>query len=516
MPRSLSSALRAALASGALLGAAALPGPFGPLAFLGFVPLLRVLSPGLSPGRAAGAGFLAGLVCFGIGFGWVPRASSGGLAAYLLALPLLAAVFGGFALLVATIGRRSPRLALVAAPGLWVALEYARSQEWVLSVPWAHLGYGLADWPLLVQGASVAGLYGLSFWIVAANAGWLLLPRLPVPLRPLGVALLLAPLAPGLAAWEEGDGVANEMDALRVAAVQPAIPEPDRHDPARFHPHLRELLELTDRALADGEVDLVAWPESAYERPAGAGGDAFLGAIANHFGAPILTGVWRSPDPGRATWRNAALLADDAGTRWVAEKVHPVPVYERAPDGFLVGALARAGLGSGRFARGEPGAPVELRRRDGAAPVPIGVLVCIDASYPELTRRLREAGARLLVVVANEAGTGAWSAALHTRAARLRAIEGRVPVVRVANTGPTHWIDASGRSVAELPAGATAGASSLALAGPASAFVSLGDARLVAAFAATALVAALLALARSPADAAALARETPFEERSLA
>jgi apolipoprotein N-acyltransferase len=303
---------------------------------------------------------------------------------------------------------------------------------------------------------------------------------------------------------------------LRVAAVQPAIPEPDRHDPARFHPHLRGLLELTDRALAGGAVDLVAWPESAYERPAGGGGDAFLGAIANHLGAPLVTGVWRAPDPGEAAWRNAALLADDAGTRWVAEKVHPVPLYERAPDGLLVAALARAGLGSGRFARGAPSAPAELRRTGGGAPAPIGVLVCIDASYPELARRLRAGGARLLVVVANEAGTGAWSAALHARAARLRAIEGRVPVVRVANTGPTLWLDAYGRSVAELPAGAASGAAALNLAGPVSPFVSLGDAALVAAFAATALVAALVALARSPLGAAEPAPETLLEERSPA
>jgi apolipoprotein N-acyltransferase len=131
-------------------------------------------------------------VYFGVGFGWVPQATSSGLAAYLLALPLLAAVFGGFAALVAALGRRSPRLALAAAPGLWVALEYARSQEWVLSVPWAHLGYGLAEWPVLVQGASCFGLYGLSFWIVATNAGWLLLPRLPARLRAAAALVLLA------------------------------------------------------------------------------------------------------------------------------------------------------------------------------------------------------------------------------------------------------------------------------------------------------------------------------------
>jgi apolipoprotein N-acyltransferase len=86
------------------------------------------------------------------------------------------------------------------------------------------------------------------------------------------------------------------------------------------------------------------------------------------------------------------------------------------------------------------------------------VLVCIDASHPELARASRAAGAQLLVVIANEAGTGAWAAALHARVARLRAVENRVPVVRVANTGPTLWIDAHGRVVAELAAGEPASA----------------------------------------------------------
>jgi apolipoprotein N-acyltransferase len=509
------SVLAAALASGVLLGVATLPGPFGPLAFVGFLPLLRAVARGLPPRRAAAAGFSAGLVYFGIGFGWVPLAS-GGLPAYLLALPLLAAVFGVFALLVAALARRSAPLALAAAPGLWVALEYGRSQEWLLSVPWAHLGYGLADWPLLAEGASVAGLYGLSFWIVAANAGWLLLPRLPLPARGLGALLLLAPLAPGLAS-EVGGAIRppGAAPSFRVAAVQPAIPEPDRHDPARFHAHLRQLLELSDRALAEPAA-LVVWPESAYERPAGATGDAFLGAISHHLGVPLLSGVWRLPDPDGGSWRNGALLAAEGRTSWVAEKVHPVPVYERIAEGTLSRALAAAGLGSGRFGRGEPSQPLLLQPASGGEALPIGVLVCIDASYPELARRLRVEGARLLVVVANEAGTGPWSAALHARAARLRAIEGRVPVVRVANTGPTLWIDARGRSVAELPAGAAAaGAVALAPADAPGPFVFLGDAWVAAAAAATALVAAVLALAGRQAAAPRLVLELPATQRGI-
>ncbi len=485
-----------ALLAGALLGVSTLPGPFGPLAFVGMVPLLRVLNRGIPPRAAALPGFLAGLVFFGVSFGWVPLASAGGgmalPLAYLAGLPLLAAVFGGFSVAVAWIARASPSLALASAPGFWVALEFARSQEWLLAVPWAHLGYGLADWPLLCQGAGVAGLYGLSFWIVAVNAGWLLLPRLRPLARTALAAALLAPAALGVAALR-GEEAGERAPLLRVAAVQPSTPEAERHRPERFQANLRRLLELSERALAE-PADLLAWPESAYERRVGTSGDAFLGVIARQLGTPVVTGVWREPARADAHWTNGALLAEDGRTRWVAEKVHPVPVYERAAEGPASRLLARAGFWSGRFARGSPSGPALLGAPLSGASVPIGVLVCIDASYPELARGLRLSGARLLVAIANEAGTGAWSAALHGRATRLRAIENGVPVVRVANTGPSLWIDRRGRVRSSLPPGGPgAAAAALALAGAPPPYVAFGDGPVAASSAASALAAGLLA-----------------------
>ena len=175
-------AMLAALLSGALLAGACLPAPFGPVVFAALVPLLRRLLGPLSLTRAFAEGCAAGVVFFGVGFGWVFQSEiGGGLAlplAYVVAIPLLATSFGAFALATAWLARASPRLALAAAPGLWVAIEYARAQEWLLSVPWTQLGYALGDRPALIQSASVFGLYGLSAWIVAVNAGLLLLPRM--------------------------------------------------------------------------------------------------------------------------------------------------------------------------------------------------------------------------------------------------------------------------------------------------------------------------------------------------
>jgi apolipoprotein N-acyltransferase len=111
----------------------------------------------------------------------------------------------------------------------------------------------------------------------------------------------------------------------------------------------------------------------------------------------------------------------------------------------------------------------------------VGVLVCIDVGYPDLARILRKRGARLLVVVSNEAGSGDWSARIHARIARFRAAEMRSPVVRVANAGPTRWIDARGRVVLDLAPGAPRAATQeLRLAGPPPPAVQLGDGQVVA------------------------------------
>jgi apolipoprotein N-acyltransferase len=479
-----------ALRSGALLAVAALPGPGGPLAFVALVPLFRSLSRGVGAPRALGAGLLAGALHDAVGFGWVPfvevEAGPPPVLAYLMALPILAAGSGALAVVVSALAARSRSLALAAAPGLWVALEQARAHEALLGVPWNQLGYGLAEWPALAQGASLAGVPGLSFWIVSVNAWLAAGPRLANPAHRVLAALLAAPLLSGAALLADPP----PRDALRVAAVQPDLGERERRDPRRFGANLRALYAGSRRALA-APADLVAWPESAYQRPLGSQGDAFLAALAHDLGTPLLTGAWRAEE---GALRNAAVLAlPGGGTPFVAEKQHPVPVYEGAPARASSRWLARRGFWPGRFARGREHGPF-LLPRSGAPAAAVGALVCADASHPEVARRLRRAGARLLVAISNEAASGRWSAALHARVARLRAAEGRVPVVRVASRGPSLWIDAHGRVVASLPAGRSASAGhELPLAGPSGPYVRLGEARIAAAAALSALVAGGLA-----------------------
>jgi len=469
--------------SGVLLGVSMLPLGVGPVAFVALTPLLIALDTTRGERHAALAGYCCGLALFAIGFLWVPFVGDRRLSAtlvYVASVPLLALPLAAYGGLLAWFRRfgRIPML-VVAAP-LWVAIESARSAV-ELGSPWLHLGYALADHPRLIQVASLGGVHLVSTWIVGVNAS-LAAAVFAGRSALLGFCVGIAWMAPlSCAAQTEADAASARMQAsLRVAAVQPHIAARDRHVPERFDANLRVLLALSERVL-DTRPDLIVWPESAFERSVAPSGFAFLDAIGHHLGAPLLTGVWRRTGPGAPWLYNSALYVGlRTGSVRAADKRHPVPVYERAPGSAPARWLAAAGLWPGRFASGAAGEVLAVGRA-GAPSVGLGALVCIDASYPEIARDLRRRGAEVLVTIANEADTGAWTAGLQAQTARLRAVENRVPVVRVANTGPSEWIDARGRVLARLAAGGPGAATvSVPIGAPASIYTQLGDGPLTA------------------------------------
>jgi apolipoprotein N-acyltransferase len=297
------------------------------------------------------------------------------------------------------------------------------------------------------------------------------LRRVPLRAALLSGALVAAPLSLVPPAPEP----TQPAETARVAAVQPHIAAPGRTVPARFHANLRTLLDLTDETLR-GEPELIVWPESAYERTIHEEGDPFLGAIAHHYGRPILTGAWRvERDVPARVYNSATLVGSDGAGVSAGDKLHPVPFFEGIPATLLERLLARFVPWPGHFRPGDrPG--LAWLERPGEPPLAVGVVICLDSSYPSLVRRLRQRGARLLVEISNEALTGEWSAIQHALVTRMRAVESGLPLVRVGNSGPSEWVDSSGRVVARLaPGAARAETATVRLAGPPPLYVLLGD-----------------------------------------
>jgi apolipoprotein N-acyltransferase len=446
-----------------VLAALASPGfGLGPLAAVCLVPLL-VATWRARPAQALLRGWLAGTICFGIGMAWVADTThTYGALPYALTYPvalLLAGYLGLYTGLFALgarllAGSRVPRV--VSLPLLWVALEYARAHL-LTGLPWNLLGHAAYRWVRFVQIADLGGIYAVSWFLATLNVCLfaLLLPWLDRS-RPYrqghllnhGLLLFLVPISVAaygqvriaslsLASQEHPD----PAGPIRVALVQPNIPEDVKWDPGNRQRTLERLERLTREAGAL-HPDVIVWPEASaplvLERSPG-----FLGrvqALAREVDTWLMVGSL-APVPGRpGAVRNALYLMDPAG-RIVgqAAKAHLVPFGEYVPLERVLFFVRSLTEGIGDVAPGV--GPFLLPHPRGEA----AVAVCYELIFPDLVRRRMESGAAYLVTVTNDAWFGRSAAPeQHFANAVFRAVENRTYVVRAANTGISGMVDPYG------------------------------------------------------------------------
>jgi apolipoprotein N-acyltransferase len=186
----------------------------------------------------------------------------------------------------------------------------------------------------------------------------------------------------------------------------------------------------------------VVWPETAAGAfLLGARPDARAAISDAAGGAPALVGSVRFDADGRP--RNSMFAIQGAEPpAAVYDKWHLVPFGEYQPDWALLPIQLVPG---GGFASG-PG-PATMR----VAGVPaVGPLICYEAIF---SGQIVDAADRpdWLVNITNDAWFGnSTGPRQHLAAARLRAVEEGLPLMRAANTGISAAFDAFGREVARL------------------------------------------------------------------
>src|SRR6266498_1504093 len=172
-----------------------------PLAWVGLVPLLIVITQSSKALRSFLLGWLWGVVFFYGTCWWLtyPMIHYGHLSSWLayplLILPVaLVAIFPGlFSAALTRLVARFGFAALFTAPLIWVSLEWARYV--VTGQVWNALGYSQAFHPLLIQSARWGGVYAISFLILMTNAALtfgLLRPTLPAISFSLGFLTIAA------------------------------------------------------------------------------------------------------------------------------------------------------------------------------------------------------------------------------------------------------------------------------------------------------------------------------------
>jgi apolipoprotein N-acyltransferase len=442
-----------------------------PFLFLAF-PLLLLLADALPSWRkAALLGWFFGFGHFLVGFHWIGNAFQVDAKAFgWLEYPALLLLSGVMACYpAAALGvtkhlwqRLKPRgidpfklEGILIFALMWSGAEWLRGHLFT-GFPWNLLGYvwGFSD--ALLQPAALFGIYGLSLLtaiIVALPALWfshslrsregfkgfLLIAGLPLGMLVFGLITL-------------GQADESFVPGIRLRLVQANIPQSDKWRPEARNAHLMHHMALSLKPAAEPITDII-WPETAVAYFVGndAPARSFIGGLLSPSGHHVITGAPRieQGNGGNIRLWNSLFAIDKNGLPAAAyDKFHLVPFGE-----YLPFRPQMAAIGFDKLAAGDvdfsPGPGPQTIKIDGLPP--FSPLICYEIIFPGNVVKPGDRPQWMLNIT-NDAWFGdSMGPYQHLVAARTRAIEEGIPVIRAAGTGISAFIDAYGRVTSSLP-----------------------------------------------------------------
>jgi apolipoprotein N-acyltransferase len=303
-----------------------------------------------------------------------------------------------------------PVWAVILIPLIWTGLEYFRSELYYLRFSWLNVGYvfsGSGLLPLL----GTLGMYGVGFAAMAIAAALTACHSLWARVTVAAVAALLvaSSLLPGrmmrrqleITPGKEVEVAAVQLEFANDNAVISALDHLLKTAPER------ELLVLSEYTF-DGPV-----PEAI--------------KLWCHYHRRYLIVGGKDPARSNKFYDTAFVIGPNGEILFRQAKAVPIQFFN---DGLPAPAQALWESPWGK----------------------IGICICYDLSYTRVTDRLIRLGAEALIVPTMDvADWGRHEHELHARVAPVRATEYRVPVFRVASSGISQLVDATGQVTASAP-----------------------------------------------------------------
>lgn len=338
--------------------------------------------------------------------------------------------------------------------GCWVGLEWLRGLL-LTGFTWNFLGVSQFRMVAVIQVAEWGGVLLVSMAVAFLSMIFALtLVRVVKEMqrrqkmRPhfeftLGMLLIGLVLLYGIHVLFQNEEPEGEIGVL---AVQPDIPQspwgsavPVEEAIARME--VLSISGLNSEGAQGREVELVVWPETPvgeemYSTP---WFKQSLRSLTREREVSLLMGsiVYAGPD-----LYNAAMLFPAGGSPpQIYYKNHLVLMGETVPLPSWFPFLDRLVPLGQNFSRGTS-APV-LMLRDGA--VRMAPLICFEDTFGRIARRFADQRPNLLINITNDGWFGrSVQSRQHLANATFRAVENRLPLLRVSNNGVTAWIDAKG------------------------------------------------------------------------
>jgi apolipoprotein N-acyltransferase len=347
--------------------------------------------------------------------------------------------------------------ALAVVPSCWLLTEWLRSWQ-ALGGPWAVFGVSQWQHPAVLALAAVGGVWLISFALVLANVAIVLVIEALPRVTP-GAAW-----RPGLAVLGLAAAVASVGAGPLAFALTPASPAARQVTVAMVQPGIvgnaAKRVDASERLTAglsrSGELsgtkpDLIVWGESStavdLTLPENRGQLRKLEALSREDGADLLVSQDATvPGKGHEKW---SVLVGPAGIKGIYVKTRLVPFGEYIPFRQQLGWLTKISRAAASNMVPGTGAHLSQATDRAGRPLPIGVLVCFESAFPDMSRVDTDLGAQLIVYQsATSTFQGTWGPDQHASLSAVRAAETGRPVVQAALTGVTVGFDARGRLLA--------------------------------------------------------------------
>jgi apolipoprotein N-acyltransferase len=339
--------------------------------------------------------------------------------------------------------------ALFVLPSCWVVIDWIRSWQGI-GGPWAVFGASQWQHPVVLALAATGGVWLISFVLVAVNTAIvILLTAARLPARALGAAAAALAVAAGPVAFALTAGEYRVPPAghVTLALVQPGLASGPRGRLAR------EIRLST----TGPRSDLVVWGESSVGYDL-ATAHRVLHRL-QHLSALIGTQVLVSQDavsPAGAKSKVAVLIGP-GGIEQSYTKTRLVPFGEYIPFRSVLGWLTSVSRAAPENMVTGSGAKVLHAVLPGGRGLDVGVLICFESSFPDMSAVDANRGAQVLIYQTSDSTfQGSWAPEQHASLAALRAAETGRPAVQAALTGDSVAFDSRGRLLTTADAGRAA------------------------------------------------------------
>ena len=438
------------------------------LAWFALVPLLYVLRE-LSPRAGFRMGFIAGLAHYLSLLYWlVPVMQTYGYLPWYLSIIILilfAAVLALFpalfSMVLCSLDGKPWRSFMILSPA-WISAEYIRGIIFS-GFPWELLGYSQFERLPLIQISDILGVYGVSGLIILSNSAFFFgllyftgkkWQNAKIPASLAAVSALVFIISIGLAMAYgyrrivKVDRLIANAPNVRIVVVQGNIDQAIKWDRAFQTATINTYNRLSLTTVPDNP-DLIIWPESA---------TPFYFLQDNHPTEMVMNGIRRAKtdfllgSPSFARKNNkveyyvSAYLISPQG-KWIRyNKSHLVPYGEYVPFKKWLPFLGKIVAHVGDFVPGKKGKTIAWENEK------LGIQICYEIIFPDLSRAMAKNGATLLINITNDAWFGKTSGPYqHFSMTVFRAVENRRALARSANTGISGFIDPAGRILGSTP-----------------------------------------------------------------